>query len=151
MLVTKAVLFFPLKSRKGNHFFIPVYEQSFTIRIRELLYQIWGFSGGSVSKESDCNAGGSGSIPGLGRSHGEKNGKPLQYSCLENPMARWAWWATVHEVKKSQTLLSDFHSFILTKYESEFKCDFSSLITFNWLNSEKDNKIRSQPSNFPLS
>ena len=43
-----------------------------------------------------------GSIPGLGRSSGEGNGKPLQYSCLENPMDRGAWWAIVHGVAKSQ-------------------------------------------------
>ena len=49
--------------------------------------------------ESICNAratGDSGSIPGLGRSSGEGNDNPLQYSCLENPMNRGAWWATVH-------------------------------------------------------
>ena len=44
-----------------------------------------------------------GSIPGLGRSPGERNGNPLQYSCLENSMDRGAWWATVHGVAKSQT------------------------------------------------
>ena len=44
-----------------------------------------------------------GSIPGLGRSPGEGNGNPLQYSCLENPMDRGVWWATVHGVVKSQT------------------------------------------------
>ena len=49
-----------------------------------------------------------GSIPGLGRSPGEGNGNPLQYSCLENPMDREAWWATVHRVAKSRTQLSDF-------------------------------------------
>ena len=48
------------------------------------------------------------SIPGLGRSPGEGNGNPLQYSCLENPMDRGAWWATVHGVAKSWTWLSDF-------------------------------------------
>ena len=48
-----------------------------------------------------------GSIPGLGRSPGEGNGNPLQYSCLGNPMDRGAWWATVHGVAKSQALLSD--------------------------------------------
>ena len=48
-----------------------------------------------------------GSIPGLGRSPREGHGSPLQYSCLENPMGRGAWWATVHGVAKSQTQLSD--------------------------------------------
>ena len=49
------------------------------------------FPGGSVSKESVCNAGDPGSIPGSGRSPGEGNGNPLQYSCLKNPMDRGAW------------------------------------------------------------
>ena len=51
-----------------------------------------GFPGGSDSKESACNAGDPGSIPGSGRYPGEGNGNPLQYSCLENPMNRGAWW-----------------------------------------------------------
>ena len=59
-------------------------------------------------KASACNAGDLGSIPGSGRSPGEGNGNPLQYSCLENPMDGGAWWATVHGVTKSQTRLSDF-------------------------------------------
>ena len=63
--------------------------------------------GGSEVKASACNVGDMGSIPGLGRSTGEGNVNPLQYSCLENPMDRGAWWATVHGVAKSQTQLSD--------------------------------------------
>ena len=59
--------------------------------------------GGSVGKESACNAGDPGSIPGLGRSTGEGSGNPLQYSCLENSMGRGAWQATVHGVGKSWT------------------------------------------------
>ena len=55
--------------------------------------------------ESACNAGGLSSIPGLGRPPGEGNDNPLQYSCLENPMDRGAWKATVHAVTKSQTQL----------------------------------------------
>ena len=66
-----------------------------------------GFPGGSVSKESASNAGDPGSIAGLGRSPGEGNGSPLQYSCLENLMDRGAWWATIHGVTKSRTQLSD--------------------------------------------
>ena len=62
-----------------------------------------GFPGGSDSKESACNAGDLGSIPGSGRSPRERNGNPLQYSCLENPMDRGAWRATVHKVAKSWT------------------------------------------------
>ena len=61
------------------------------------------FPGGSDCKESACNAGDLGSIPGSGRSPGEGNGNPLQYCCLENAMGRGAWWATVHGVSKSQT------------------------------------------------
>ena len=60
-----------------------------------------GFPGGSDGKESACNAGDPGSIPGLGRSTGERNGNPLQYSCLENPVGREAWWVTLHRVAKS--------------------------------------------------
>ena len=62
-----------------------------------------GFPCGLDSKESNCNAGDLGLIPGLGRSPGEGNGNPLQYSCLENSMDRGAWWATVHGVAKSWT------------------------------------------------
>jgi len=57
---------------------------------------------------SACSAGDLGLIPGSGRSPGEGNGNPLQYSCLENPMDGRAWWATVHGVEKSRTRLSDF-------------------------------------------
>ena len=60
-------------------------------------------------KKSTCNEEDLGSIPGLGRSPGEGNGYPPQYSGLENSMDRGAWWATVHGVAKSQTGLSDFH------------------------------------------
>ena len=66
-----------------------------------------GFPGGSDHKESACNVGDPGSILGSGRSTGEGNGNPLQYSCLENPMDRGAWWATVHGAPKSQTRLND--------------------------------------------
>ena len=54
-------------------------------------YHLLGFPGGSNGKASVCNAGDLGSIPGLGRSPGEGNGSPLQYSCLENPMDGRAW------------------------------------------------------------
>ena len=59
-------------------------------------------------KTSAYNAGDLGLIPGLGRSLGEGNGSPLQYSCLENPMDRGAWQAAVHGVAESQTRLRDF-------------------------------------------
>ena len=66
------------------------------------------FPGGSEVKASASNAGDLGSIPGSGRSPGEGNGNPLQYSCLEKPMDGEAWYATVHGVAKSRTRLSDF-------------------------------------------
>ena len=69
----------------------------------------WGSSLGfddSAGKESACSAGEPDSIPGLGRSPGEGNGYPLQYSCLENSMDRRAWQATVHGVTNSWTRLS---------------------------------------------
>ena len=62
-----------------------------------------GFSGGSVVKNLPANAGDEGSIPGLERSPGGGRGIPLRYSCLENPIDRGDWWATVHRVAKSQT------------------------------------------------
>ena len=62
-----------------------------------------GFPGGSEVKASASNVGNPGSIPGLGRSPGEGNGNPLQYSCLENPMDRGAWQAAVHGVTESDT------------------------------------------------
>ena len=65
-----------------------------------------GFPGGS-DKESSCNAGHLGSIPGSGRHPGGGNGNPSQYSHLENPTDRGPWQATVREVAKSQTQLSD--------------------------------------------
>ena len=58
-------------------------------------------------KESTCNAGGPCSTPGSGRFPGEGNGNPLQYSCLENPMDREAWHATLHGIEKGRTRLSD--------------------------------------------
>ena len=67
------------------------------------------FRRGSDGKESACNAGDLGSIPLSGRSPGEENDYPLQYSYWENPMDRGAWRATVHGVAESRTRLSDFH------------------------------------------
>ena len=74
----------------------------------ERLSLFLGFSGSSVRKESACNTGDGGLIPGLGRSPGEGNHNPLQYSCLGNSMNRGAWWATVHRTAKSRTFQSDW-------------------------------------------
>ena len=66
-----------------------------------------GFPGGSVVKNPPANAGDMSLIPGSGRSPGEGNGNPLQYTCLGNPMARKALWTTLHGIAKSQTPLID--------------------------------------------
>ena len=71
------------------------------------VFCILGFSGDSAVQNLPTNAGDVGLIPGSGRSPGEGNGNPLQYSCLENPMDRGAWWAILHGVRESQTQLSD--------------------------------------------
>ena len=74
------------------------------------IYAIWdslwlfGTPCGSDGKESACNAGDPGLIPGSGRSPGEGDGYPLQFSCLENPMDRGAWWATVHGACKKSNM-----------------------------------------------
>ena len=73
----------------------------------QLLEQILSSLYSLDSKASACNVEDPGLIPGSGRSPGEGNGTPLQYSCLESPMDREAWQATVHGVTKSQTRLSD--------------------------------------------
>ena len=86
-----------------NNFFMYV---NFVIRAKGTV-PVLGFPGGLDGKESACSAGDLGPIPGLGRSPGEGNDNPRHYSCLENPMDRVAWWATVHGVAKSQTRLSD--------------------------------------------
>ena len=68
-----------------------------------------GFPGGLVVKNLPVNArdtGDTSSIPGLGRSPGGGNGNPLQYACLENPMDRGAWWATVHGATKESMRLN---------------------------------------------
>ena len=65
------------------------------------------FLGDSDRKESSCNVGDVGLIPGTRRSLGEGNGYPLQYSCLENSMDRGTWWTVVHEVSQNQTRVSD--------------------------------------------
>ena len=62
--------------------------------------RVLGFPGGSDGEESACSAGDPGSIPGSGTHPGGGNGNPFQYPCLENPMIRGAWWATVRGVAK---------------------------------------------------
>ena len=78
----------------------------YLIMIGFLLTMSLGFPGGASGKESSYNARDTGLIPGSRRCPGEGHGDPLQYSCLENPMDRGAWRATVRR-EKSQTRLSD--------------------------------------------
>ena len=73
------------------------------VGIYKPMYLGMGFPGGSDRKESACNVGDLGSIPGSGRSAGEGIGYPLQCSCMENPLDRGAWGVTVHGVAKSWT------------------------------------------------
>ena len=84
------------------------------------LASVQGFPGGSASKESACNMKDPSLTQGSRWSLGEENGYPLQYSCLENPMSRVAWWATVHGVIKSWTQLKSqhFHFSLWLKYSS---------------------------------
>jgi len=86
-----------------------------------------------VIKNPPASAGDTGeasSIPGVGRSPGEGNGNPLQCSCLENPMDRGAWWATVHGVTKNWTRLSYQHTFKAPKWKSVLSCIVSWFLLF---------------------
>ena len=96
----------------------------FCISEIKLTYLGYGLPWWLRGKESTCSAGDTGSIPGSKRSPGEGNGNPLQYSCLENPIDRGAWWGTLHGVEKSWTWLSDwtqrFGIYYLFKYNTAF-------------------------------
>ena len=74
-----------------------------TLQIHTLDLFMVGFPVDADGKESACNAGNRHSVPGSARSPGGGHGNPLQYSCLENPMDKGAWWATVHGVAESDT------------------------------------------------
>ena len=95
---------------------------------------------------SASNVGDLGLIPGSGRSSGEGNGNPLQYSCLENPMGGGAWWATVHGVPKSRTRLSDLTNYRALKSMSWFKetleCFQTMLLYFIQTTMYKINKLQ---------
>ena len=91
---------------------VPVLLFKVLCMANKLLHFNWlplGLPGGSDGEESACNTGNPGLIPGWRRCPGGGNGSPLQYSCLENPLDKGAWWATVHGVTKSQTRLRDEH------------------------------------------
>ena len=103
----------PLKQvHTGERKTVPHQGQTFSTTSQKCLFFFFfflrlfihlGFPGGSAAKNPPANAGDKGSIPESGRSPGEGNGNPLQYSCLRNPMDRGDWWATVHRVAKSAT------------------------------------------------
>ena len=86
----------------------------------EVVSDRWGFPGGSDGKESTCNAGDPGSIPGLGRSPRGGNGYPLQYSCLENPMDRRAWQAMVDRGSKEVDMTEGLTHFLMGKCINNF-------------------------------
>ena len=94
---------------------VPLTIWTFVSKVMSLLFNklsmfVMGFPSSSVGKESACNAEDLGLIPGLGRYPGEGNGKPLLYSCLENPIYRGAWQATVHGGLKESDM-TDFTLF----------------------------------------
>ena len=95
----------PAKENTFERLFQNVHSHSGSIQINLSHCSCWGFPGGSGGEKAACNVGDPGSIPGLRRSPGERNGYPLQHSCLKNPMDRGTWWATVHGVAKSWTRL----------------------------------------------
>ena len=97
---------------------VSVMQEKFRSLWETAIYIVWDprrFS----SKESACNVVDLGLIPGSGRSPGEGNSNPLQYSCLGNPMDRGAWWATVHRVAKSQTRWSTHSTHTSTTFRPE--------------------------------
>ena len=132
----------------------------------DLCASLWSFPGGSGMKTPPANAGDTGLIPGWGRSPGGGNGNLLQYSCLENPMDRGAWWATVHRVRhdwatehnnitqRSFTAprpLCSIHS--LTSTDFFFNCLHSfafSRTSYSWNYTVFSDWLSSLSSNMPL-
>ena len=104
-----------LKARILKSFAIPFSSGPHSVQTLSWPIRLWGFPGGSNGKESSCNAGNSGLIPGLESCIGEWNGNPLQYFCLNNSIVRGAWQAAVHGVVNRLTWLSDFH-FLLYRW-----------------------------------
>ena len=91
-------------------------------------------------KESSCNAGDQGSIPGLGGSPGEGNGNPLQYSCLENPRDGGAWWADIYGVTQVQTRLmrlSSSHRLVVRGPNPDLKLGLSAPLADFWGRNEE--------------
>ena len=103
--------------KKVNHV---LFSFSFPVRLSEPLLCLWASQVALVVKNLPANAGvvrEAGFIPGSGRSPGGGHGNPLQYSCLENPMVRGAWWATIYRVVKSWTRLKQLSTLCLWAYE----------------------------------
>ena len=101
--IWKVTLMYPFPAQKYSWIIIRFYsERSMKFHSLSTL-DLFDFPGGSEGKASACNVGDPGLIPGSGRSPGEGNGNPLQYSCLENPTDGGAWWAAVHGVTESET------------------------------------------------
>ena len=111
------------------------------------IHRHWlGFPGGSVVKNPPASAGDAGLIPELGRTPGEGNGNPLQYSCLESSMHTGAWWATVYGLAKSQTRLSDFtFTFHFHALEKEM-ATHSSVLAWRIPWTEKPGRLQSMGS-----
>ena len=104
---------------------------NFSNRFYPLIWVSFGLLQCFGGKESTCNAGDLDLIPGSGRSPGEGNGNPLQYSSLENPMDRGASWATVYGVSKSQMQQNDKH-FWVPKYHIYMSPKFCHVIASSW-------------------
>ena len=102
----RAMISLDLIASKGPHLLVPSpWVLGFNISNLKVYIHTMGCPGGSDGKESTCNAGQLGSIPGSGRSLGEGNDYPLQYSCLKNSMDRGAWQTTVRRVRNSHTVV----------------------------------------------
>ena len=102
ILKISQALFLRFSTYKGNYLLIS--------ELRIFMFPLIDFLGSSDGKESTCNLEEPDSIPGSGRSPGGGPGNPLQYSCMENPMDRGAWWPTVHRVTQSRTGLNRLSS-----------------------------------------
>ena len=124
-ITTFLIYFFPFNSLIN----ISVFLQYFWLADFKINCSYLGFPGGSAGKQFTCNVGDLGPIPGLGRSPGEGNGYPLQYSGLEFSMD-----CIVHGVAKSQTQLSDFHFYLFLQYFwlANFKINCSNLPYLTW-------------------
>ena len=106
-----------------NNYYKPrqyIKKQRLTLLTKFHIVKAMDFPGGSDCKASAYYARDPGLITGSGRSPAEGNGNPCQYSCLDNPMDGGVWWATVHRVAKSWTLLSDFTCLLTYGFSSSY-------------------------------